>query len=123
MIQFAGCAPLRATAASCARSASTRLKRSPLLPDVPTVAEQGMPGFVSYNWNGVLAPAGTPQAIIDPHLRRAGKQLATPASRKQLLKPGPRSWPATGRRNTRPSCSAEIEKWANVARTAGIPKI
>lgn len=45
--------------------AVTGIRRSPLLPDVPTVQEQGIAGFDSFNWFGLLAPAGTPQATID----------------------------------------------------------
>jgi tripartite-type tricarboxylate transporter receptor subunit TctC len=40
-------------------------KRSPLMPELPSVAEQGFPGFDSYGWNGILAPAGTPRAVIE----------------------------------------------------------
>jgi tripartite-type tricarboxylate transporter receptor subunit TctC len=43
----------------------TSLKRSPLLPDVPTVAEQGYPGFEVLGWYGLFAPAGTPTAVLD----------------------------------------------------------
>jgi tripartite-type tricarboxylate transporter receptor subunit TctC len=39
--------------------------RSPILPDVPTIAEAGVPGYEATNWWGIMAPAGTPQAIID----------------------------------------------------------
>jgi tripartite-type tricarboxylate transporter receptor subunit TctC len=44
--------------------AVTGVHRSPLLPDVPTVAESGMPGYQAGSWYGILAPAGTPQAIV-----------------------------------------------------------
>src|ERR687888_1483782 len=40
-------------------------KRSPILPDVPTIDEAGVPGYLGVNWWGILAPAGTPQAVID----------------------------------------------------------
>jgi tripartite-type tricarboxylate transporter receptor subunit TctC len=45
--------------------ATTGLKRSPVLPDVPTVAESGLEGFETFNWFGLLAPAGTPKPIVD----------------------------------------------------------
>jgi tripartite-type tricarboxylate transporter receptor subunit TctC len=45
--------------------AVTSLARSPLLPDVPTVAESGLPGFENSGWFGLLVPAGTPQAIVN----------------------------------------------------------
>ena len=41
------------------------LERSPVLPDVPTIAEAGVPGYEAINWWGIVAPAGTPKAIID----------------------------------------------------------
>ena len=40
-------------------------KRSPILPDLPTIDEAGVPGYVAADWWGILAPAGTPQAIVD----------------------------------------------------------
>ncbi|SAI66274.1 putattive exported protein [Bordetella ansorpii] len=59
-------------------------KRLPVLPDVPTVAEQGYPGFESSQWFGLLAPAGTPAAVIE-RLHQAGvKALATDAVRTRL---------------------------------------
>ena len=45
--------------------AVTSLQRSPSLPDLPTMAEQGAPGFESISWNAVLVPAGTPQPLVD----------------------------------------------------------
>lgn len=59
-------------------------KRLSVLPDVPTVAEQGYPGFESSQWFGLLAPAGTPAAVIE-RLHQAGvKALATDAVRTRL---------------------------------------
>ena len=45
--------------------ATTGERRSALLPDVPTIAESGFPGFQSYDWNGLFAPAGTPPAVVE----------------------------------------------------------
>ena len=64
--------------------AITSAKRSPLLPDLPTVGEAGVPGYESVTWIGMVAPAGTPRPIIDrlnAELQKAlsgdmGKQLA-----------------------------------------------
>ena len=50
---------------------ATSRERSPLLPDVPTIAEQGLKDFESYNWNGLLAPAATPPTIVNRMLSRA----------------------------------------------------
>src|SRR5262249_27923470 len=40
-------------------------KRNPVLPDVPTIQEAGVPGYVADNWWGIVAPAGTPQPVVD----------------------------------------------------------
>lgn len=58
--------------------AVTGSKRSPQLPDVPTVIESGVPGYEAYVWMGLLAPKGTPQAIIDRLHREVQHALATP---------------------------------------------
>ena len=71
---------LRALAVS-----STR--RSPILPDVPTVAETGIPGVNVAAWNGLLAPAGTPQAVLDK-VNAAVNKAMTPELRKKLLEDG-----------------------------------
>jgi len=45
--------------------AVTSLQRSPTLPDLPTMVEQGSPGFEAISWNAILVPAGTPQPMVD----------------------------------------------------------
>jgi tripartite-type tricarboxylate transporter receptor subunit TctC len=57
--------------------AVTGAKRSPQLPDVPTVMESGVPGYEAYVWMGLLAPKGTPAPIIDKVLRELMQVLAT----------------------------------------------
>ena len=58
--------------------ATTGVARSPSLPDVPTLAESGLPGYSAYVWMGLLAPKGTPQAIVDRLQRELKAVLATP---------------------------------------------
>ena len=55
-------------------------RRSSLFPDVPTVAESGLPGYVSESWTGLGAPAGTPKAVID----KLAKAMATPKALELL---------------------------------------
>ena len=57
--------------------AVTGAKRSPQLPDVPTVAEAGVPGYEAYIWMGLLAPKGTPRGIVERLHRELGSVLAT----------------------------------------------
>ncbi len=97
----------------------TSIARSPLLPDVPTAQEQGVKGYSSYNWNGVLAPAGTPRVVIDRIHAVLTKSLTNPDTRKQMeaigyevAGDGPAEYAAF--------IKSEIEKWAKVAKAAGI---
>jgi len=64
--------------------ASTGQQRSPFLPDLPTVAESGLPGYAFDSWIGVLAPAGTPRAEIDKLHAAASKALADPAIQERF---------------------------------------
>ena len=57
--------------------AVTGATRSPQLPDVPTLAEAGVPGYEAYVWMGLLAPKGTPPAIVDRLYREVVAALAT----------------------------------------------
>jgi tripartite-type tricarboxylate transporter receptor subunit TctC len=99
----------------------TSLERTPLMPDVATIAEQGLKGFVSYNWNGLLAPAGTPKSVIVRVHDVVAKALKTPEARELYTSQGheigglnPEEYAAF--------IKAEIEKWGRVAQKAGISK-
>jgi len=87
IIQFAGCAPLLQQGKLRALGATSQ-KRTPLLPDLPTIAEQGLAGFSSYNWNGMLAPAATPKAIVVRIHEILAMQLATPENQQLFIGQG-----------------------------------
>ena len=99
--------------------AVTAVVRSPLLPEVPTGAEQGLKGFSSYNWNGILAPTGTPKAIIDRIHAVLSKPLTNPEIRKQMETIG-YEVSGDGPVEYATFIKSEIEKWAKVAKAAGI---
>jgi tripartite-type tricarboxylate transporter receptor subunit TctC len=61
------------------------LKRSPAAPDLPTVAEQGFPGFEALSWYALMAPAGTPPDVIDRIAAESARALRDPAVRERLL--------------------------------------
>jgi tripartite-type tricarboxylate transporter receptor subunit TctC len=93
-------------------------KRSPALPDVPTVAEAALPGFEAATWYPVLAPARTPPAIVEKLNRQLVAIVSAPDVREQLLKAGVEpigSSPAELARHIR----AELAKWAKVIQTTG----
>ena len=93
-------------------------KRSPFLPDVPTIAEQGYPGFESVGWIGLCAPAKTPVAILDKLNAEIQKMLASPEIKEKFEK---LAFTAAG--NTRQEFAqwikSEITKWTKVAHDSG----
>src|SRR5207248_2431559 len=99
----------------------TSRARTALMPQVPTIAEQGLKGFESYNWNGLLAPAGTSRPIVNRIYEVLSKALNTIESRELFVGQGHE----IGGLNPAEYASfikAETEKWARVAKKAGIPK-
>jgi tripartite-type tricarboxylate transporter receptor subunit TctC len=99
--------------------AVTSLRRSSAVPEVPTVAESGYPGFEATNWYGVVAPAGTPLAIVRKLHFEIAKVLAMPELHAKLTDLGievigntPEEFGA--------AIQSEIPKWAKVIRNANI---
>ena len=94
-------------------------KRVAILPNTPTVAEAGVPGYSSLQWYGLLAPAGTPKPIIDKLHAEVAKVLASADVKERLAVDG-----AEAIGNTPAEFAAliksELEKWANIARAAKI---
>ena len=68
--------------------AAARTDRSPLLPEVPTTAEAGLPSFIAGSWYGFLAPAGTPRPVIDKLNAKLTALIATPAIRERFQSVG-----------------------------------
>jgi len=97
---------------------STR-KRSPLLPDVPTIAESGVPGYEMNIWWGVLAPVAAPAAVVEKIYSEIGGILRQPESGQRLAAEGAEPAPIASAQFTR-LLSAEVEKWQRVAREANI---
>jgi tripartite-type tricarboxylate transporter receptor subunit TctC len=98
---------------------TTGAKRSAVLPDVPTVAEAGVPGYEATNWWGFLAPAGTPPAIVERlHQEVAAVQASAETKRRfdtegaEALQMSPAAFGAF--------IAGETAKWARVVREAGI---
>jgi len=100
--------------------ATTGEKRSPIMPDVPTIAESGVPGYAAGSWYGYVAPAKTPPAI----LRKLSDDIVqisnTPAFADQLknnVGAEPDTMPAE---KFGQFLNAEIDKWARVIKVTGI---
>jgi tripartite-type tricarboxylate transporter receptor subunit TctC len=101
--------------------ATTQLKRLAMAPDLPTMAEAGLPGYDAGVWMGLLAPAGTPREIVDKIARAVNEALASSdvlaPLRAQGFEPIGGSPDEFGR-----YIDAELQKWAGVAAAAGLKK-
>jgi len=94
-------------------------QRSGLLPDVPTIAESGLPGFEFTFWNGLWAPAGTPVAITDQIARDLAQIVHTPDVRERLTRLGAEPMAMTPKEFSR-FVEAEIETDQRIVRASGI---
>lgn len=98
--------------------AMTATKRSPLLPDVPTMVEAGVPGYESISWYGVMAPKGTPAPIVALLNTEMRKALSAPDSAKWLAEQG--SYDVAGPpAQFGAFIKSEIAKWAKVVKASG----
>ena len=89
------------------------------MPDVPTVAESGLPGYEALNWYGYLAPAGTPKEIVDRLAREIAKALANPKVVDQMNKTGVEPLSMTPDEFGR-YIKREYDTWGKVVKEAGI---
>jgi len=96
----------------------TSVSRSPLLPDVPTTPEIGLPGVLGASWHAVVVPAGTPSAVVDKLNLTLVETIAQPEVRSALIAQGAR--PVGGSpENLRDFMRDEAAKWARVIKTSG----
>ena len=98
--------------------AVTSPQRSPAAPDVPTIAESGLPGYEVFAWNGLLAPAGTPKAVIAQLSEELKKAMQLPQVKEKFSAQGfAASW------NTPQQFGdflrGEVDKWAKTVKTSG----
>ncbi len=98
----------------------TTQKRVAAAPDIPTLAESGLPGFELVAWQGIVAPAGTPRGIIDELAGQIGKLLADPVTRERFaavaLEPIAGSTPDS----FAVYIKTEVDRWEAIVRNSGI---
>jgi tripartite-type tricarboxylate transporter receptor subunit TctC len=94
-------------------------KRNPALPDVPTIAEAGVPGYEANNWWGILVPAGTPAAIVTRLRQEIAAILESPETRKRFEVEGAET-ARMGAEEFSAHIASETTKWTRVVKDAGI---
>lgn len=97
----------------------TTLKRSASAPEIPTFDEMGLKGFESQGWFGLLAPAGTPPAILERINAEVNKMIATPEFRDRLVKAG--ADPVGGSiEDFKSRLAKETERWGRIIKSADV---
>ena len=98
--------------------AVTSAQRSPALPDVPTVNEQGFSGFDDLTWTAVFAPAGVPQDLVNRINSEVSRALASPDVRERLAQLG-LEWRANTSGELAAFLRDEVDKWAQAVKDSG----
>jgi len=101
--------------------ATTGAQRWSQMPELPTVAEQGVPGYDVRSWAGFMAPAGTPRPIVDRLHAETLKALQVPAVRARLEEMGGEARGSTPEEMTT-MVATELKRWTTVVNDARIPK-
>jgi tripartite-type tricarboxylate transporter receptor subunit TctC len=89
------------------------------MPELPTLQEQGLKGFECYTWNAILAPADTPQPIVDRLSEAINKALEDPAVFKHLQEAGIDPTPGSTPKQAAAFIKAELAKWAPIIKASG----
>jgi tripartite-type tricarboxylate transporter receptor subunit TctC len=99
--------------------ATTGTRRADLMPDVPTVAESGYPGYEATNWYAYLAPAKTPRDVVERLNREIVRTLRDPQVREALHKQGVEPTPSTPA-ELAATISRELDTWGRVVKASGM---
>ncbi|MDR2328319.1 MAG: tripartite tricarboxylate transporter substrate binding protein, partial [Comamonas sp.] len=94
-------------------------KRSAIMPEVPTIAEQGLPGYEAYSWAALFAPAGTPKEIVAKVNADFNQVMRAQEVRQRLYVAGAEADPGTPEEMAQ-RLQSEIDKWARVVKAAQI---
>jgi len=95
-------------------------KRSHVMPEVPTLAEQGFPGFSAFAWWGIFAPSGTPKPVLDKFHAELVKVLTQPDLRRQLTETLGMDLASSSPEALQKFLVSEINRWGNVVRSNNV---
>jgi len=97
----------------------TTAKRVTAAPDIPTLAEGGLPGYELVAWQGVVGPAGLPRPIVDQLAAQIGKLVADPATRERLTTIALEPFPGTTPDAFAVFVKTEVDRWADIVKKSG----
>jgi tripartite-type tricarboxylate transporter receptor subunit TctC len=98
----------------------TSAKRLQTAPDIPTIAEQGLPGYDVVQWFGLLVPAGTPPEIVKRLHAGIAKVLQEPETRRHFVEDSMEIAPSPSPADFGALIRSDLDKWAKVVKRAGI---
>jgi tripartite-type tricarboxylate transporter receptor subunit TctC len=97
----------------------TTPRRVTVAPEIPTIAEAGLPGYELVAWQGVVAPAGTPRLIVDALAEQIAKLLSDPASRERFVSMAIEPLPGSTPDSFAAYIKTELNRWADIVRKSG----
>src|SRR6201997_5248514 len=97
----------------------TTPKRVAVAPDIPTMAESGLPGYQLVAWQGVVAPAGTPRDIVDALAAQVAKMLAAPAPSGRFATLAIEPLPGSTPDSFAAYIKTEVDRWATIVKSSG----
>src|SRR5215471_19268111 len=97
----------------------TTPRRVAAAPDIPTIAEGGLPGYELVAWQGVVAPAGTPRAIVDTLAGQIAKLLSEPATRERFTAIAIEPLPISTPDSFADYIKTEVDRWATIVKNSG----
>lgn len=97
----------------------TTPKRVAVAPDIPTMAESGLPGYQLIAWQGLVAPAGTPRDVVDALAAQIAKMLADPASSGRFATLAIEPLPGSTPDSFAAYIKTEVDRWATIVKSSG----
>jgi tripartite-type tricarboxylate transporter receptor subunit TctC len=97
----------------------TTSKRVAVAPDIPTLAEAGLPGYELVAWQGIVAPAGTPRPIVDALAAQIEKLLSDSETRGKLTTLALETLPGSTPDSFASFIRSEVDRWADIVRKSG----
>jgi len=97
----------------------TTSKRVTAAPDIPTIAEGGLPGYELVAWQGIVAPAGTPRAVVDALAGQIAKLLSDPETKARLTTLSLEALPGSTPDSFAAFIKTEVDRWADIVKKSG----